>query len=56
MNKVVELTEPYNGIPEGSVFIVLSETKLKYNVLWCSMLGSYKMKVPKSVCKIKERK
>jgi len=46
----VKLISDFEGIPQGSVLQNVTETRLCYNGLWCSMAGSYKVIVPKSFC------
>lgn len=49
--KIMQLKEDYKGMPEGSTFYLESETKTLYKGLWCSMMGSYHVSVPKKKCK-----
>lgn len=49
--RLLEIIEDWNCIPEGSVCYLVKENKKSYRVLWCSMNGSYHFTVPKDICK-----
>ena len=54
--KVMILTDDHKGMPKGTTFYFEKETKTLYKGLWCSMMGSYRVSVPKTKCKLYREK
>lgn len=47
----VKTIKDYCNIDAGSVIEVTKETKTHYKGLWSSMMGTFKVTIPKDICK-----